>query len=73
MAREPFVLLADAAAGHAGRVLRVDDRDPELLRALESVGLDIGDDVVVIPGGVRIAGADTALPVGAAEVVWLSA
>ncbi len=73
VAREPFVLLADAGTGHAGRVLRVDDRDPELLRALESAGLDIGDDVVVIPGGVRIAGADTTLPVGAAEVVWLSA
>ena len=32
VAREAFVLLADAPAGHRGRVLRVDDRDPELLR-----------------------------------------
>jgi len=71
--REPFVVLADAVAGHAGRVLRVDDRDPELLRTLESAGLAIGGDVVVIPGGLRIDRTDVALPDAAAEVVWLSA
>jgi DtxR family Mn-dependent transcriptional regulator len=37
--REPFVLLADAAPGHTGRVLRVSDRDPELLRAVEAAGV----------------------------------
>ena len=71
--REPFVVLADAATGHAGRVLRVDDRDPELLRTLESAGLAIGGEVVVIPGGLRIDRTDVALPDAAAEVVWLSA
>ncbi|GAA4480250.1 metal-dependent transcriptional regulator [Microbacterium panaciterrae] len=71
--REPFVLLADAAPGHTGRVLRVDDRDPELLRALEAAGLGIGGEVAVLADGVRIAGADVELPAGAAEVVWLSA
>ncbi|GAB6859472.1 metal-dependent transcriptional regulator [Microbacterium xylanilyticum] len=71
--REPFVLLADAAPGHAGRVLRVDDRDPELLRTLESAGLVIGGEVVVIPDGLRIGGAEVALPEGATDVVWLSA
>jgi DtxR family Mn-dependent transcriptional regulator len=71
--REPFVLLADAAAGHSGRVLRVDDRDPELLRRLESAGLAIGGEVVVIDGGLRIDGADIALPDPATDVVWLSA
>ncbi|MBS1698549.1 MAG: metal-dependent transcriptional regulator [Actinobacteria bacterium] len=71
--REPFVLLGDAAAGHTGRVLRVDDRDPDLLRALESAGLVIGGDITVIAGGLRIGGADVALPGTAAEVVWLSA
>jgi DtxR family Mn-dependent transcriptional regulator len=70
--REPFVLLADASPGHAGRVLRVDDRDPELLRTLESAGLAIGGEVVVIPGGLRIDGADVPLPDAASEVVWLS-
>jgi DtxR family Mn-dependent transcriptional regulator len=71
--REPFVVLADAAAGHTGRVLRVDDRDPELLRTLESAGLAIGGEVVVIPGGLRIDRTDVVLPDAASEVVWLSA
>lgn len=67
------MLLADAAAGHSGRVLRVDDRDPELLRTLESAGLAIGGEAVVIPEGLRIGGADVVLPDAASEVVWLSA
>ncbi|MDQ4213417.1 metal-dependent transcriptional regulator [Microbacterium capsulatum] len=71
--RTPFVLLVDAPAGHSGRVLRVDDRDPELLRALESAGVAIGGEVTVLEDGLRIGGADVALPDGAAEVVWLSA
>ncbi|WP_295014471.1 metal-dependent transcriptional regulator [uncultured Microbacterium sp.] len=71
--REPFVLLADAAPAHTGRVLRVDDRDPELLRALEAAGLEIGGEVTVVADGLRISGADVPLPAGAAGVVWLSA
>ena len=71
--REPFVLLADAPAGHTGRVLRVDDRDPELLRALETLGLAVASTVRVTASGVEIDGTDTALPEGAAGVVWLSA
>ncbi|MGN8025439.1 metal-dependent transcriptional regulator [Microbacterium sp. 22242] len=73
VARDPFVLLADADPGHSGRVLRVDDRDPELLRSLESAGVAIGGEVVVVPHGLRIGGLDTALPDGAADVIWLSA
>ena len=45
--REPFVLLAAAAPGHAGRVLRVSDRDPELLRAVEAAGVAVGAEVTV--------------------------
>ncbi|WP_372467536.1 metal-dependent transcriptional regulator [Microbacterium maritypicum] len=71
--REPFVLLAHAPAGHAGRVLRVDDRDPELLRSLEALGLAVASTVTVTASGVEIDGAQTALPEGAAQVVWLSA
>ena len=71
--REPFVLLADAEVGHSGRVLRVDDRDPELLRTLESAGLAIGGEAVVIPDGLRLGGTDVVLPDAASEVVWLSA
>lgn len=71
--RVPFILLADAPAGHSGRVLRVDDRDPELLRALDALGLAVSSTVRVTAAGVEIDGAETALPDGAAEVVWLSA
>lgn len=71
--RVPFVLLADASAGHSGRVLRVDDRDPELLRALDALGLAVSSTVRVTASGVELDGAETALPDGAAEVVWLSA
>lgn len=71
--REPFVLLADAEIGHVGRVLRVDDRDPDLLRALEGAGVEIGATLAVTVAGVRLDGADTALPDGSADVVWLSA
>ncbi|QAY72816.1 metal-dependent transcriptional regulator [Agromyces protaetiae] len=42
---EPFVLLADAAAGHVGRVLRISDRDPEMLRELDRVGIGPGSEV----------------------------
>ncbi len=61
--REPFVLLADAPAGHVGRVLRVSDRDPELLRAIEQAGLAVGAEHR----------AGDAVPDGAPEAVWLSA
>ncbi|WP_218683134.1 metal-dependent transcriptional regulator [Microbacterium sp. BF1] len=71
--REPFVLLADAPVGHTGRVLRVDDRDPELLRALEPLGLTVASTVTVTASGVEIDGTETALPDEAAQVVWLSA
>ncbi len=70
--REPFVLLANAPAGHVGRVLRVDDRDPELLRVLEAAGLRVAAPVVTTDGGITIDGVDVALPDGATEVVWLS-
>ncbi|WP_309066115.1 metal-dependent transcriptional regulator [Microbacterium sp.] len=71
--REPFVLLADAAPGHTGRVLRVSDRDPGLLRALESAGVDVGREVAVTASGIVLDGEAVDLPAGAAEVVWLSA
>lgn len=70
--REPFVLLADAPTGHVGRVLRVDDRDPELLRALEAAGVVVAATVTTTASGIELDGAATALPEGAADVVWLS-
>jgi DtxR family Mn-dependent transcriptional regulator len=73
--REPFILLAEAPTGHRGRILRVSDRDPALLRALEALGIDVGHTMVVEGGGdVRIDdGPAVALPAGAAASVWLAA
>ncbi len=73
--REPFVLLGSAAPGHEGRVLRVSDRDPALLRALVEAGVDVGRTVrVTDAASVAVDGGPTVtLPVGAADAVWLSA
>ncbi|MFT4234156.1 MAG: metal-dependent transcriptional regulator [Microbacterium sp.] len=73
VAREPFVLLADAPDGHSGRVLRVRDRDPELLCALEDDGIVVGAEVRMVPSGPEIAGRVIPLPAGAADVIWLTA
>ncbi|GAA5209814.1 metal-dependent transcriptional regulator [Microbacterium kyungheense] len=71
--REPFVLLAQAPAGHVGRVLRVSDRDPVLLRAVESAGVAVGASVTVVDAAsLRIGEAEVSLPVAAADAVWLS-
>ncbi|MFE5410884.1 metal-dependent transcriptional regulator [Microbacterium sp. NPDC056569] len=72
--REPFVLLGEAPAGHTGRVLRVSDRDPELLRAVESAGVAVGTTVTVTDAAaLRIDGSAVSLPDAAADAVWLSA
>ena len=72
--REPFVLLGDAAAGHSGRVLRVSDRDPALLRSIEGAGVSVGAEATVQDAAtLRIAGEDVRLPAEAASAVWLSA
>lgn len=72
--RVGFVLLAHAAPGHEGTVLRVSDRDAPLLRRLEQRGIEVGSEVRVVsrqelegPTG-RIE-----LPDGADQAVWLSA
>lgn len=73
--REPFVLLGDAAPEHNGRVLRVSDRDPALLRALEEIGVDVGrvvrivdSETVAIDGGRPLR-----LPEGGSGAIWLTA
>ena len=60
--REPFVLLGDAHAGHRGRVLRVSDRDPDLLCAIEDAGIQVGSELVV----------GSAVPAGAEAAIWLT-
>ncbi|MBM3715487.1 MULTISPECIES: metal-dependent transcriptional regulator [Microbacterium] len=71
--REPFVLLAEAASGHSGRVLRVSDRDPELLQAMVERGIDVGHELEVVGDGVvRADGVAVTLPAGAPTSVWLT-
>ncbi|CAH0150969.1 metal-dependent transcriptional regulator [Microbacterium sp. Bi121] len=71
--REPFVLLASADVGHTGRVLRVSDVDPQLLREIEASGLGVGHTVVVTVEGIEVDGSSVALPDGAADAIWLAA
>ena len=71
--REPFVRLDHAAEGHTGRVLRVSDEDPEILRALESHGVDVGTHLTVAATGVQIDDRTIPLPDGARAAVWLTA
>ena len=78
--RHPFVLLAAAPAGHTGRVLRVSDRDPELLRAVDAAGVAVGTTVTVTDAAgeadaatLDLDGAPVALPRAAAHAIWLTA
>ncbi|MFD5226135.1 metal-dependent transcriptional regulator [Microbacterium sp. NPDC058342] len=71
--REPFVLLADAAPGHSGRVLRVSDRDPGLLQQLEDAGVGVGARITASGPDVRVDDSPVTLPAGAAEAIWLTA
>ena len=61
------------APGHSGRVLRVSDRDPELLQALEDAGVAVGVELTASADGIRVDGTATALPDGAVEAIWLTA
>lgn len=70
--RAPFVLLADAPVGHIGRVLRVSDQDPEVLRAVEAAGIAVGVEVEVTDGGFSVGGAHAEVA-HAADAIWLTA
>jgi DtxR family Mn-dependent transcriptional regulator len=80
VATEPFQLLADAPAGHTGRVLRISDRDPAILRDLDDAGLGPGVEIEVAdasPAAVRLklasTGASTSIARLAAESIWVTA
>jgi DtxR family Mn-dependent transcriptional regulator len=68
-----FDLLRHAAPGTVGRVLRVSDRDPALLRAVEESGVAIGAIATVIDAAhLSIASETVSLPTGADHAIWLS-
>lgn len=71
--RPAFVLLGDADTGHEGRVLRVSDADPMLLRAITACGIDVGTSIAVLKHGLEVEGSPVDLPEGAADAVWLTA
>ena len=47
------VALTSLAAGDRGRFVRVSDSDPALLRELAQLGIRPGDEIEVVPGGIR--------------------
>ena len=71
--REDAVVVGSAEPGHVGVVLRISDRDPELLRTLEASGIDIGTTVSVTGGAVIAGNARVPLDDAAASAIWLSA
>lgn len=75
--RRPTVLLADAPPGHAGAVVRISDRDPAVLRALDDAGIGL-DTVLTVtdaaPASVTVAVEARAhsLPRAAAAAIWVT-
>lgn len=72
-------VLTGAAGGEKGRVARISDRDPELLRWLEGHGVRLDAELEVVErqpfGGsltVRVAGAEVDLGDEAAASIWLA-
>lgn len=72
VAREPFVLLAHASPGHTGRILRVSDRDPDLLCSLRDLGVGVGHELTTTNDGALVDGRPVSLPSAAETVIWLT-
>ena len=76
---EPAVRLDEAPTGHEGRVIRISDRDPGVLRALHEAQIGPGSELGVADATgeasvvVTLAGRRHALPRAVAEVIWISA
>ena len=68
------VVLTQARAGHEGRIVRVSDRDPALLRAFAEHGVGPGTVIRVTDAGIEVAagGAQIAIDRDAADAVWVS-
>ncbi|TFD48184.1 metal-dependent transcriptional regulator [Cryobacterium frigoriphilum] len=81
VAREPAILLAQATAGHSGRVLRISDRDSAILRDLAADSIGPGSALTVIepPGTTNLLcvrlpdGQIRQLSPAAAGLIWVSA
>src|SRR5262249_8132275 len=56
------VALAALADGDRGRFVRVSDSDPALLRELAELGIRPGDELEVVPGGIRAGSTTHRLP-----------
>ncbi|GGI46372.1 DtxR family Mn-dependent transcriptional regulator [Agromyces flavus] len=76
---EPAVRLDEAPAGHVGRVIRISDRDPAVLRELDGAGVGPGSELRVADGAdaasvaVMIGDDRRAIPRDAAAGIWVSA
>jgi DtxR family Mn-dependent transcriptional regulator len=79
IATEPAVRLDEAATGHVGRVIRISDRDPAVLRELDGAGVGPGSGLRVTDGAdaasvtVIVDGTTRAIARAAAAGIWLSA
>ena len=79
LASEPAVRLDEAATGHEGRVIRISDRDPAVLRELDDAAIGPGSELRVADAAgdasvvVTLDGRRHALPRAAAEAIWISA
>jgi DtxR family Mn-dependent transcriptional regulator len=76
--RRPAVLLADAPAGHEGSVMRISDRDPAVLRALDDAGIGLDAVLTVTDAAaasvtVAVAAGSHTVPRAAAEAIWVTA
>lgn len=68
------VLLAAAAPGHRGAVVRISDRDPAMLRLLAESGVGLDTVLEAAPGGVLLPGGDTlTLTPEARTSIWVEA
>jgi len=80
VARDPAMLLSAAAPGYSGRVLRISDRDPAVLRDLAADSIGPGSALTVVEPSGTAARLIVRLPDGqirrlspaAAELIWVS-
>jgi DtxR family Mn-dependent transcriptional regulator len=75
----PTVRLDEAAAGHVGRVIRISDRDPAVLRELDGAGVGPGRELRVTDAAgaasvtVTLDGTERTIALAAAAGIWLTA